>query len=108
MEETGIRIDFESIQYLGSQPWPFPQSCMVGFLATANHMNQTLILDPNEIVSAEWFHKKDVIHAATIQGSTMNHTVAIAAKEQNPTLPLLIPPKGVIARKLIDYWLENG
>jgi NAD+ diphosphatase len=23
-EETGVRIDHDSVQYIGSQPWPFP------------------------------------------------------------------------------------
>ena len=30
-EETGIRI--KNIRYFGSQPWAFPNSQMVGFLA---------------------------------------------------------------------------
>jgi NAD+ diphosphatase len=35
-KETGIRIDEGSVKYLGSRPWPFPQSCMIGFMATAD------------------------------------------------------------------------
>jgi NAD+ diphosphatase len=34
-EETGVRIDKDSVNYIGSQPWPFPQSIMIGFFATA-------------------------------------------------------------------------
>ena len=36
LEETGVRIDEGSVRYLTSQPWPFPQSCMVAFRATAD------------------------------------------------------------------------
>lgn len=30
----GVQVDPASIQYAGSQPWPFPQSLMVGFTAS--------------------------------------------------------------------------
>jgi hypothetical protein len=46
--------------------------------------------------------------AATVPGATMQKEVANDALMRDPTLPLLIPPKGVIARKLIDQWLEKG
>ena len=32
-EESGVRIDTTRIQYLGSQPWPFPSSLMLGYHA---------------------------------------------------------------------------
>jgi len=105
-EETGIRIDEDSVQYLGSQPWPFPQSTMIGFMATAD-ASQTLNIDEDEIVSARWYDVDEVRAAAAIEGATMRKEVAKAAIEANPDLPLLIPPKGVIARRLIDNWLEK-
>lgn len=104
-EETGVIIDEDSIEYISSQPWPFPQSCMIGYIATADDTTP-LIIDTNEIVTASWFHKDDVIKASYVQGATMQHTVANHAIENNPSLSLLIPPKGVIARKLIDYWIS--
>jgi len=105
-EETGIRIDEDSVEYIGSQPWPFPQSCMIGFLATAD-ASQPLNIDEDEIVEARWFHKDEVRAAAAVEGATMRAEVAKAALEANPDIPLLIPPKGVIARKLIDTWLNK-
>jgi NAD+ diphosphatase len=105
-EETGIRIDEGSVEYVGSQPWPFPQSCMIGFTATAD-CSQELNVDTNELVSAGWFDKADVAQAATVEGPTMQLPVAEAALQKDPSLPLLIPPKGVIARKLIDTWLST-
>ena len=105
-EETGIRIDEGSVEYVGSQPWPFPQSCMIGFTATAD-CSQKLNVDTNELMSAGWFDKADVAKAATVEGPTMQRAVAEAALEKDPSLPLLIPPKGVIARKLLDKWLAN-
>ena len=34
-EEAGVVVDPESIRYEASQPWPFPQSLMIGFQAQA-------------------------------------------------------------------------
>jgi|AntRauTorckE5430_2_1112549.scaffolds.fasta_scaffold03119_4 NAD+ diphosphatase len=103
-EETGIRIDEGSVKYIGSQPWPFPQSCMIAFSATADD-SQPLNIDENELVDAMWFDKKDVLAATKVEGPVMQHDVAKAALEADPSLPLLVPPKRVIARTLIDTWL---
>jgi NADH pyrophosphatase NudC (nudix superfamily)/nicotinamide mononucleotide (NMN) deamidase PncC len=106
-EETKIRIDPESVQYVGSQPWPFPHSCMIGFLATADDAKQVIVVDPEEIVNAAWFHKDDIVKAAQVTGPTMQRAVAEAALQDQPDLSCVIPPKGVIARTLIDVWLER-
>ncbi len=105
-EETGIRIDEDSIAYIGSQPWPFPQSSMIAFTATADD-TQPLNIDEDELVDAQWFGRNDVLAATKVDGPVMQHDVAKAAIEINPNLPLLIPPKRVIARTLIDTWLER-
>lgn len=106
-EETGVQVDEGSAQYCGSQPWPFPQSCMIGFIATADD-SLPLNVDTRELVDARWFNRSDVEKAATVPGATMQKEVAQAALRNDPSLPLLIPPKGVIARKLIDQWLAQG
>jgi len=107
-EETGIRIDEDSVKYLGSQPWPFPQSSMVAFEATADK-TQPLNIDRTELLEARWFDREEVRKAAQhVKGSVMEHDVAKQALKDDPTLPLLIPPKGVIARKLIDNWLQKS
>ncbi|KAG7362082.1 NUDIX family hydrolase [Nitzschia inconspicua] len=107
-EETGIQVDPDSISYLSSQPWPFPRSCMIAFRATADDENQEITIDPNEIVSAHWFDKSQVTKAATVQGAVMNKDVAAKALETDPSLNVLVPPKGVVARALIDDWLEDA
>jgi len=106
LEETGAVVDEGSVRYVGSQPWPFPQSCMIGFTATADDTTP-LTIDEKEIVSAGWFPRSEVARAAQVEGATMQKAVAQAAVEKDPSLPLLIPPKGVIARRLIDLWLED-
>ena len=105
-EETGIRVDPDTTKYVASQPWPFPQSTMIGFLVQADD-TQTLSIDTNELVEAAWFTRSQVQLATTIQGPVMQHDVADAAMANNPDLSLLIPPKGVLARRLIDTWLEG-
>ena len=103
-EETGVVVDPDSISYVSSQPWPFPRSCMIGFLATADD-SLPLTLEEDEIVSAGWFDRNQVMAAAQVPGAVMNKDVAAAALSKNPSLELLIPPKGVLARVLIDSWL---
>jgi NADH pyrophosphatase NudC (nudix superfamily) len=111
-EEVGIRIDLDSIKYIGSQPWPFPQSCMIAFTAKADE-TQPFTIDTKELIDAKWFSREDVLNAASkIQedssvGNVMSSEQAKIVLNNNPSLSLLIPPKRVIARTLIDEWLHN-
>lgn len=50
-EEVGITIS--NIAYFGSQPWPFPDSLMIGF--TAEHAEGDIAIDGAEIVDARWY-----------------------------------------------------
>jgi NAD+ diphosphatase len=48
MEETGIAV--KDIRYFGSQPWPFPDSLMIGFIA--QYESGEIQIDGEEIVEA--------------------------------------------------------
>jgi NAD+ diphosphatase len=74
-EEVGIEV--KDIRYFGSQPWPFPNSLMIGF--TAAYASGEITIEPQELVDAAWFSKHN--------------------------LPQL-PPKLSIARKLIDWFIS--
>jgi NAD+ diphosphatase len=50
-EEVGVSI--RSVQYWGSQPWPFPHSLMIGF--TAEYAGGPIVIDNREIEAAAWF-----------------------------------------------------
>ncbi len=50
-EETGIAV--KNLRYFGSQPWPFPHSLMIAF--TAEHAEGEIVVDPTELVEADWF-----------------------------------------------------
>lgn len=75
-EEVGIEV--KDIRYFGSQPWPFPNSLMIGF--TATYASGDIAIEPQELVDAAWFSKHN--------------------------LPQL-PPKLSIARKLIDWFVST-
>jgi NAD+ diphosphatase len=57
-EESGVVVT--DPVYLGSQPWPFPQSLMVGMGARAVPEASQLIPDGEEIVALRWFSRDDV------------------------------------------------
>lgn len=54
-EEVGIRV--RNVRYLGSQPWPFPDSLMVAF--EADWESGELAPDGNEIAEAGWYGPDD-------------------------------------------------
>ncbi len=80
-EETGIRLSH--IAFHSSQPWPYPNSLMLGFLAEAASTDITL--DPNEIAEAHWLTPEQV-------------------RDPEP-LDIELPGTIAIARSLIDAWL---
>lgn len=86
-EEVGLRVT--RVTYKGSQPWPFPASLMVGCVAEA--ADERIVLNDRELEDARWFGRADI---AEIMSGTANPKLAIA-----------LPPKGVIARALIDDWI---
>lgn len=85
-EEAGCVID--NVRYQFSQPWPFPSSLMMGFIADAK--DRALSLDRKEIEEARWV-ERDVVRRL-IDG------------EQREDLRL--PPRFTIARRLIERWAQ--
>jgi NAD+ diphosphatase len=75
-EEVGISV--KDIKYFGSQPWPFPHSLMIGFIAA--YAGGKISMDDSEIEDAGWF-----------------------TADRLPR----IPGKISIARKLIDWFIDK-
>ena len=50
-EEVGVSV--KNIRYFGSQPWPFPNSLMVGFVA--DYAGGEIAVDNEELMEAHWF-----------------------------------------------------
>ncbi len=55
-EEVGIVV--KNIRYFGSQPWPFPDSLMIAFVA--DYASGEITIDKREIVDAGWFTRYNI------------------------------------------------
>ena len=77
MEEVGIRV--KNVRYFSSQPWPFPNSLMIGFIA--EYEDGAISVDGMEVSAAGWYDASNLPE---------------------------IPPKMTIARDLIDWFLQHG
>lgn len=58
-EEVGVQVG--QVTYRGSQPWPFPASLMLAFIARATTTD--IVVDGVEITQARWFSRKDLATA---------------------------------------------
>ena len=81
-EEVGIAVG--EVRYLGSQPWPMPQSLMLGFRAEATG-SMELKVDDDEIAEAGWY-SRDELSAAVADGL------------------IRLPPPVSIAHQIIQSW----
>lgn len=57
-EESGVLVT--DPRYLGSQPWPFPASVMIGMEAMAVPGHTDLRPDGEEILALRWFSRDDI------------------------------------------------
>ncbi len=74
MEEVGISI--RNISYFGSQPWPYPDSLMIGF--TAEFADGDIQVDGVEIEEASWFSADEIPHVPgndSISGRLIGHFI---------------------------------
>jgi NAD+ diphosphatase len=86
LEESGILVG--AVNYLASQPWPFPASLMFGCSGTA--LNKDITIDPNEIEDALWVSREDMVDI--FEG----------------VHPKIKPArKGAIAHFLLENWLSD-
>ena len=90
-EEIGLTV--RDVRYLGSQPWPFPRSLMVGFHAIADP-EQEFSFNDGEIAEAAWFTRDGGARGARARG--LEQRLARRA--------LLLPGSISIAREIIESW----
>ena len=77
-EEVGLTV--RDVRYLGSQPWPFPRSLMVGFHAVGDP-EQEFAFNDGEIAEAAWFTRAEVREALEHgDWSSDSHVAAAAAR----------------------------
>lgn len=89
-EESGITVT--DIRYVGSQPWPFPGSLMLGFRATSSDPEPDNSLD--ELEDVRWFTLPEVRGFAEHGGDG-------GARYE-------FPRGDSIARMLIEQWLQEN
>jgi NAD+ diphosphatase len=82
-EEAGVLVD--RLDYLGSQPWPFPASLMLGYHARLAPGSPPARPDGEEITEVAWFTRAEM--RAGCEAGTVR-----------------IPPSISIARRLIERW----
>jgi len=87
-EEANIKT--ENVQYIASQPWPFPRSIMLGFEATATSTDITI--DPDELEDAQWFTAEQLKTFGTWGDESAEFK---------------LPRTDSIARFLIDRWIAE-
>ena len=80
-EETNVHVG--EVRYHSSQPWPFPSSLMIGFVADA--VSSEIRLNDAELEDAQWFTREQL-------------------RSGSPKLPFRIS----IARRLVDHWIYSG
>ena len=85
-EEAGVELT--KINYLGSQPWPFPASLMIAFEAITN-TPELARPDGDEIEEIRWFSREDM-------------KSAILDKS------LILPFEIRVARQMINAWYGDG
>ena len=92
-EEIGLAV--RDVRYLGSQPWPFPRSLMVGFHAIGDP-DQDFSFNDGEIAEAAWV-TRDEVRAALDAGDWSS------ASQSN----FLLPGPISIARQIIESWVAG-
>jgi NAD+ diphosphatase len=85
-EETGITV--ASVEYVISQPWPFPSALMIGFWAHVA-LDSPPTPDAEELVEARWWERAELADAL--------------ASDR-----IGLPPPGTIGNYLISTWLAEG
>lgn len=85
-EESGVRVG--AVDYLASQPWPFPASLMFGCRGEA--ISDEITIDPAEIEAALWVSREEMMK--------------IFAGDHDTILPAR---KGAIAHFLLENWLAD-
>jgi NAD+ diphosphatase len=88
LEEVGIKSG--RVNYLMSQPWPFPMSLMIGCHAEA--LSENIVIDRSEIEDARWFDREEL---------------ALMLDRRHPD-GLTTPPPVAIAHHIIRDYVEHG
>lgn len=85
-EEAGVRVG--DVEYLASQPWPYPSSLMFGCRGEA--LTRDITIDPIEIEDALWITREEMLDVFA------------------GTHPVIKPARiGAIAHFIMQHWLAD-
>lgn len=94
-EEVGV--DVSDVEYLGSQPWPFPRSLMIAFAARAPK-HAPLYPRPGEIEHADWFSRGQLLELLAKEAdSPAQHTPG----------DIILPGRLSIARRMVEAFVAG-
>lgn len=99
-EEVGVTV--RDVRYLGSQPWPFPRSLMIGFAAVADR-DAELRPAAGEIEDARWVHRDEVRAALAHTGESLFTANGHPGTTSPPDI--LLPGMVSIAGRMIASWV---
>ncbi len=88
-EEAGVKA--HSVQYIASQPWPFPSQLMIGCYSVTD--DPELTIDKTELDDARWFTREELEDARNARPGGNEH--------------LIFPQKFAIAHQLVTWWLDK-
>ena len=99
-EESGVQVG--PPRYISSQPWPFPSSLMLGFIAP--WVAGEPAPGERDIQDVRWFSRDEVAAAAA---DDIDGWGGAPDPADPDATSLLLPPRLAIARRLIEHWLER-
>lgn len=86
-EESGVALG--AVEFLMSQPWPFPSSFMLALRAEA--LTDAITIDAHELADARWFTRDEIAQMMAGTHPSVRRPFDIA-----------------VAHHLLRWWLENG
>ena len=92
LEEAGVRV--RDVNYVASQPWPFPSSLMIACHAHAD--DPQIVIDYTELEDARWFTRAQVAESIA------------AIQRDEAGSAFRAPPRTAIANHLLRWWLARG
>lgn len=93
-EEAGLRV--RDVEYIATQPWPFPSQLMIGCYCQTDETEITL--DVEELEEARWFTRAEVEQAVAHARGYTGDGIETA---------FTAPPPTAIAYSLMKWWLEK-
>ncbi len=105
LEEVGLHVT--DVGYLGSQPWPFPRSLMIGFEARAEPGAPLLPRD-GEIEEAGWYRREEIRAALAAEAADPNSgdrwLAAAGSAAPEGEAAFILPGQVSIARRMVEGW----